>query len=354
MPILPPALVGATGPPGLSVHRTTRSFSSKLHEELSEHCVCCENHDLYLCLHIQPGKETAAADGGAGSQVDSNRVPTVRFTALVTTKPPTAVTVATRETGLECLGVANLNDHLVLLEIRDVPTDHEAPRCPRNLCEEIFSNPAHQGAYILNTFHLQHSRPRPPASCSRSPNPKPAAFDSSAITLRQLVLPEPRLPWHRCDPYGLLLIAAGLATAVLSFRSSPWARSWSTRSITYFRNLEDSDDIGTWKPYIAGSFSENNPPRCSAILSALSILLAEVAGVDMDMDGAGECPGHDPVPEKICSISRGLGKEYRDLVKWVYKAYQESLWGDDVSMDGKIDKLCDEIAQKLYAMAENL
>ena len=344
--------MGVTGPPGFSVHRTTRSFSSKLHEELSEHCVCCEDHDLYLCLHIQPGKETAAADSSAGSQVDFGHVPTVRFTALVTTKPPTAVTVAARETGLECLGVANLNDHLVLLEIRDVPTDHEAPRCPRNLCEEIFSNPAHQGAYILNTFHLQHSRPRPPASCSRSPNPKSAAFDSPAITLRQLVFPEPRPQWYRCDPYGLLLIAAGLATAVPSFRSSPWARSWSTRSITYFRNLEDSDDIGTWKPYIAGSFARNDPPPCSAILCALSILLAEVAGVDMD--GASECPDHDPVPGKIRSISRGLGKDYKDLVKRLYKAYQTSLWGDDVSMDGKIDNLCLDIAQKLYAMAENL
>ena len=357
----PSAVIRTTDRPGqrsdtpLSAHCTIRTFSSKLYEELSEHCVCCEDHDLYLCLHIQPGKETAAADSDAGSQVGFDHVPTVRFTALVTTKLAAAVTVAR---GLESLEIANYNDHLVLLEIRDVPTGHEAPRCPRNLCEEIFSTPPCQGPYILNTFHLQlffeHTPPTTqdrisPAPYSRSPNP---ALDPSVITLRQLVLPESRLPWERCDPYGLLLIAAGLVSAAPSFHSSPWARSWSTRSITYFRNLENSNDIDTWKPYIAGSFTENDPLPRNVILRALSILLAEIAGEDME--GIGGYLNYDPVPEKIRRISRGLAKGYRDLVERLYRAYQEWSWEDDVSLDGKIDNLCLEIARELCAMAENL
>ena len=330
--ILQSGSIRTTDPPGLSAHCTTRTFSGRLHEELLEHRVCCENHDLYLCLRVQTRSET---DGDAGSQVDFDHVSTVQFTALVTTKPPTAVTAAAQGTGQGSRGTANFNDHLVRLEIRDV-SGHEPSQCPQHLCEEIFSNPTHQAVYFLNTFHLRQSHQGPLASCPRSLNP---AFDSSAITLRQLLLE----PSHRYNTHGKLLVAADLVSAVPSFHPSPWAHSWSTRSITYFRNLESSDDIKTWKPYITGLSAGGGPLPCNTILRDLSILLAEVAGVDMDTR-IGEVLDCPTFFEKMSRISRYLGREYRDFVKDLYeKSFEE----DGVS----VDDLCRRTAQGLRDMA---
>lgn len=335
--ILRPASIRTTDPPGLPAHCTTRKFSGMLHEELLKHRICCENHDFYLCLRVQPRNET---DGDAGSQVDFDHVSTVCFTALVTTKLPTAVTATTQETGQESPEAANFNGHLVLLEIRDV-SGHEPSQCPQHLCEEIFSNPTRQAAYFLNTFHLRQSHRRPSTACSHSPNPP---SDPSVITLRQLVFSEQGSPLHRLDTYGQFLVAADLVNAVPSFHPSPWAHSWSTRSITYFRNLEKSDDIATWEPYIAGLSAGVGPLPCSTVLHDLSILLAEVAGVDMDTE-IGEVLDHVTVLRKMRSVSRQLGKEYGDLVK---RLYETSLLGDDVS----VDDLCLEITRKLYAIAK--
>ena len=71
----------------------------------------------------------------------------------------------------------------------------------------------------------------------------------------------------------------------------------------------------------------------------------------MDMGiGDSEC---DPFPEKLLNIKQGLGRRYQDFVKRLYGASQASLWEDAVSIDGKIDNLCFEIAQELYAMAND-
>ncbi|KAA8902928.1 hypothetical protein FN846DRAFT_71663 [Sphaerosporella brunnea] len=244
----------------------------------------CDCHLLHLDL------ECCGSDKGFSLLVKSN-IGDTRLTSCVP--------------GIE-MQLTQAND-LVL----EVVTSNTGTVCAsdasHSLCQMLFAAQQDQANYLLGNFVVKNiHRPQPcaPAHCG-------------SITLHDMI--------HKkgVTTYDRMIWATKLSNAALSFYSSPWIKGWTTRTIKFFAEYEQSPEPASWKPHISTTSGSSAPYFPDNIeVYSLGVMLLEIGG--FDIEEFKKKPQPEVLQEAFGAIMRQMGRQYKQVAQRCFMAYQQS------------------------------
>lgn len=267
----------------------------------------CKCHLLYLRL-----------ESHSCSQLDPSR--TIGFSMLVTSSNVSETRVSVNPS-------PKTSGDLFLEIMNDLTNDKgkSSQLCTGNLCDTLFGSSQDQVSYLLDNFLVKRVRN----------SQKYTTTGCTALSLHDLI-EDKRGVTH----YDRLILSAKLGKAAISLHSSPWTKGWSTRTIKFFAEYEESSQPASWKPHISTTFNSDYIVLPSNTdVYALGMMLLEIGDADTE---------HFEYPQMLKpalrTITMQMGRPYRKIVERCFNTYQDSVTMDN-SDDSNINALRTEIEE---------
>jgi len=294
----------AEDPPEETVQQS--SLSTMLYRALAK-APLCKCHLLYLRL-----------ESHSCSQLDPSR--TIGFSMLVTSSNVSETRVSVNPS-------PKTSGDLFLEIMNDLTNDKgkSSQLCTGNLCDTLFGSSQDQVSYLLDNFLVKRVRN----------SQKYTTTGCTALSLHDLI-EDKRGVTH----YDRLILSAKLGKAAISLHSSPWTKGWSTRTIKFFAEYEESSQPASWKPHISTTFNSDYIVLPSNTdVYALGMMLLEIGDADTE---------HFEYPQMLKpalrTITMQMGRPYRKIVERCFNTYQDSVTMDN-SDDSNINALRTEIEE---------
>jgi len=175
--------------------------------------------------------------------------------------------------------------------------------CANSLCEALFSNDQMDAHYSIENFQVERVRECKPGDCV-------------ATTLYDLVHKDTTRVTH----YDRYMLAVNLGKAAISFHSSPWIRGWTTQSIKFFEEYEESKQPATWKPHVSITLNSGSPyDPINADVYALGMMLFEISG--QKFEGRLSAP---ELKSALNKITVEMGRQFKKVAECCFSTYEGS------------------------------